>query len=1291
MNKNVVRPPWSRWTNGLPRGTLSPLLWATAAVSLVAGCTGSPRKEARPARVVQRNANAAPTAVQPNTSAPFDVGRVMRQVHFAFRPAAGGRFEGGHATHTLAVDRAGALYMTPVHHRRAHPPLAARRACRLVTTSVKRGESDLAGSDAQISIDSSGALGVQRGDVVERLRNSAAGVEQSWSFARRPGGSGDLVVRVEVSGLQHSGSTGRGLHFVDATTGLGVRYGWATWVDAHGARTELRGVIVDGAIELRVPGEAVDRAAYPAVLDPTINAEFGMDKPVHGPPEDKQEQPAVAYGGGVYLVVWQDLRGAKSDIVGTMVSSAGVVQLPLGVAVTTAKGEQLYPAAAFDGTNFMVVWQDGRSGWDIYAARVSPAGSLVGQEAALSTASGNQQRPAVVFGKTYYLVAWQDSRNTGWDIYGTRVDKNGATQDSAGIAIAQASGDQTNPALGFDGTNFMAVWQDKGSVTDWNIYCARITAGGSLLDSSGKAVSLASNNQLLPALAFDGTNYLIVWEDDRNGTTGTKWDIFGTRVSSSASVLDPAGIPISKYTTDQDDQREPAVAFDGTNFLVAWQDNRLSTTNPAQWDIFGARVSTAGAVVNTSGSSAFTLSDQTGDQEHVALIHGGSHFLAVWTDGRFDGLGLGSSSGANIYGARVSPAGAVQEAAGIPVSIDINPQQEPGVAHDGTNYLVVWSDYRTKTGDASWDVIGARVNASGTLLDPAGITISAAFNDQKDPAVAFGATGYLVSWSDYRAVTAAGLATGWDIYAARITKAGAVTDATGIAVSKAVKDQRFPAVAFDGAQFLLAWQDQRTSVNTDIYAARVSAAGVVVDTAGFAVSSAASLQERPAVASDGTQFLVVWQDRRSDPQWDIFGARVSASGALLDSTGIAISQTSNSQQLPAVTSDGTRFMAAWQDKRSGADYDVYAARVSAAGAVQDVSGIAAAKLTADQTTPAICYDGHNFVVAWETKGASSQDIQGVRLTAAGAVADKVAFVLMGGDAVDQLGVALSSDGDGQVLAAYYRPDPATIYGVDRVRAVLAVTSAKQGKACQVDADCQSGHCSDKVCCDTACGGGVSTDCQACSKAAGAAADGTCGPAAASTVCRPALGSCDQAESCDGTATSCPADLFVADGSPCTNGSCAKGICVPKPDGGGGDAGTDADVGVSDAALDALEAGADLAPDGPGEGGVSDATPDGDGPQATEAGKDLGEAGAGDATLDSAGTETGAGLEAGAKVDAAKSTYCLGPSCKEADGCTCRVNAGPGASNPSGAALLIAPLLLLLWRGRRRAKREEVRR
>ncbi|AKT43464.1 DNRLRE domain-containing protein [Chondromyces crocatus] len=104
----------------------------------------------------------------------------------------------------------------------------------------------------------------------------------------------------------------------------------------------------------------------------------------------------------------------------------------------------------------------------------------------------------------------------------------------------------------------------------------------------------------------------------------------------------------------------------------------------------------------------------------------------------------------------------------------------------------------------------------------------------------------------------------------------------------------------------------------------------------------------------------------------------------------------------------------------------------------------------------------------------------------------------------------------------------------------------QGVACQFGVDCLSGFCVDGVCCNSACGGNNQNDCQACSQAAGAAVDGTCSVRASGSVCRPAVDGCDVVEVCNGSATTCPADVVLPPAA-CQSGcvTVQDGLAAPR--------------------------------------------------------------------------------------------------------------------------------------------------
>ncbi len=363
----------------------------------------------------------------------------------------------------------------------------------------------------------------------------------------------------------------------------------------------------------------------------------------------QQQYPGGAAGSEGYLVVWQDLRRGVADICAARVGSSGAVLDPAGFVVSAAPYGQFRPAAAFDGINYLVVWTDGRgsTGYDIYAARVSPAGVVLDSGGIpVSTADDQQHYPAVVFDGSNYLVAWTDWRNGFYsDIYAARVTPAGNVLDPAGLPVCTANSDQLEVALACDGTNCLAVWEDLRNPTHNDIYAARISPDGAVLDPQGFLVNNQQFRQGSPAVAFDGTNYFVTWEDARSIAM---YDVYGGRVSPYGEVLDSAGIPLVIL---DENQWAPALCFDGANHLAVWGDERSGTSA----DIYGCRVSRNGVVFDPT-----LIVEQDGNQLWPAVVHlsGGSALLVYqgWT-----GTAGGKTYNTYRVWGKMNPASAVAE------------------------------------------------------------------------------------------------------------------------------------------------------------------------------------------------------------------------------------------------------------------------------------------------------------------------------------------------------------------------------------------------------------------------------------------------------------------------------------------------------------------------------------------------------------------------------------------------------------------------------------------------------
>jgi hypothetical protein len=181
------------------------------------------------------------------------------------------------------------------------------------------------------------------------------------------------------------------------------------------------------------------------------------------------------------------------------------------------------------------------------------------------SAYGTQSSPAVARGENSVLVVWEDERITAdRDIFCTRITNEGSILDPVGIPICAALGPQTRARVAAGDQGFLVVWQDQRNDT-YDIYAARIDVDGNVLDPDGFPVSTGPQWEESPDVAWDGTNFLVVFSDDRSMISP---DIYGIRIAPSGEILDGTAIQVSSET---DMELAPSVTYNGLNYLVVWE------------------------------------------------------------------------------------------------------------------------------------------------------------------------------------------------------------------------------------------------------------------------------------------------------------------------------------------------------------------------------------------------------------------------------------------------------------------------------------------------------------------------------------------------------------------------------------------------------------------------------------------------------------------------------------------------------------------------------------------------
>ncbi len=641
--------------------------------------------------------------------------------------------------------------------------------------------------------------------------------------------------------------------------------------------------------------------------------------------------------------------------------TTGEFLVDTSISYVSAPDVQDDAAMASDGLNCLAVWSDHRDGAanrNIYGTRVNQGGTILDPASIpISTNNDHEYRPDVASDGTDYLVVWEKLSTAGsFDIYGARVTQSGAVLDPGGIPISTEVNHQQFPAVSFDGANYFVVWSDyRGGY--WVIYGARISRAGHVIDSVGIWISRLTALAQYPSVTFDGSNYFVVWQDRRSGT---KWDIYGARVSPTGAVLDPEGLVVADVFADK---TSPSVTWCQDNYLVVWQDSRNSS-------LYSARVGRSGAVLDTIRLAG-------GIRLNPSIIKGWKDCLIAWEQWIQTGPHTWQS---DVYGTRISHSGLILDPAPIRICDLPSSIASPKGTFSGTNWTVGWEDGRGACNVR--DIYGARVDVSGIVLDPAGFPLSTAVNHQSQPWAVFDGVNFLLVWEDRCAGKFC------DIHGTRIDGVGNVLDSVALVISAAANDQRAPRLAYDGNNYLVAWSDFRNGNNIDVFCARLNRNGSCLDTNGIIVTaSAGSSQERPSLAFDGLNYLIVWMDYRNGV-WDIYGSRVSPAGLVIDSLGIAISKASERQMYPAVDFDGTDYLVVWQDRRRG-NWDIYGTRVSQEGVVLDSVGFILTNSSRDQSMPSITFGGTDYFVTWwdGTSNPSYQGLYGARVTTGGVVRD----------------------------------------------------------------------------------------------------------------------------------------------------------------------------------------------------------------------------------------------------------------------------------------------------------------
>lgn len=628
-----------------------------------------------------------------------------------------------------------------------------------------------------------------------------------------------------------------------------------------------------------------------------------------------------------------------------------------------------------------------------------------------------------------FLAVWVDQRSDAFlDLVYTRLDAAGTVLDPTGVLLQRGPRNlyydyyYYNPDAIFlaqpvsDGDHYIVLYGCSPSSAA--VCLARITASGEIDRRIEPLLTGASS----AALAWNGSRYLLVY-----ATTGKRLETYGLFLDREGQRLGQPFLISGNLQAAQ-----PLVASNGQGFYVAFRN---------LYEQCGRAVGALGELDDPIDRLASLSVRGGGANSNVSLTSDGRDYLLVWdeiTDRPFDidikgrlirdGLpssphttlvshGL-ASDGAVVWNGRAyvivysNPRSeTVSENDGgvetveldrelrigepVVVSDEVGLQTAGSVAWSGSLLLAGWYDDRHASGPLPRDASHIYVKAGRSAEDLANpdteTCISASVTHQEQLAAAAAPGRALVAWVERIDGKRR------RVFTTTVDTARPTLSREGMPVSPTGFEQLFPAIEFDGFEFLMVWVETGAGQQTGtVMGARFDYYGRPL---GRPFPIAPDMSISPvAVRWNGESYLVLSSRGR------IFGTRVGFNGSVLDTVPTQISPTPPPTQYsptrarlgealnPAVAWDGVNFFVAYSIRKDITGCvltciepypEIHGIRVGKQGAPIDAEAIVIESFGAS-SRPSLTWNGQEYLVVW---GGPDPSIMARRILPTGQLID----------------------------------------------------------------------------------------------------------------------------------------------------------------------------------------------------------------------------------------------------------------------------------------------------------------
>ncbi len=228
------------------------------------------------------------------------------------------------------------------------------------------------------------------------------------------------------------------------------------------------------------------------------------------------------------------------------------------------------PALAWNGNEFLVVWQDERNGpFDLFAQRVDHDSNPIGDNIQLTFATdlGNES-PSVAAGTTSVGLAWSLGDALSHLVQFQVFSPDLTVPITQPILLTSGSTDAVYPTVVWNKDSYVIAWYDR-SASPKAIYAAVVGEDGSVLVPAKAITNPGQFRSRYPFLRPLGDRVLAVYSDDRDQNDG--YELYSRMVSNK---LEPIG-PEQRLTSAKRDSVYPVASFGPEgNVGILFRDDR---------------------------------------------------------------------------------------------------------------------------------------------------------------------------------------------------------------------------------------------------------------------------------------------------------------------------------------------------------------------------------------------------------------------------------------------------------------------------------------------------------------------------------------------------------------------------------------------------------------------------------------------------------------------------------------------------------------------------------------------